>query len=385
MGTSVGRRFAALVFCYVFVSGCNGGASQGAPVPLLSGAPHASAMPSASAVPSAPGSTATPSAASTTSPTPLPTATATATATALPAGEKVYVVNHGPVGVNPSIAIFADNGGTIGTTPLATISGPNTLIAQPFFDAVDAKGTLYVSNQSNAPTGSAAGYITEYDAGSQSGNVAPSRTITGLDDPEGVAIDSKGNLYVAETEAIAVFAPGASGNATPIRTIAGANTDFDVLTFNGQVHGLAMDASDDVYAALAESVVEFASGASGNATPANVYGDTAQGELYGSATLASCLGTAVDTLDNVYCANFNNDTFAYFATALSPGTLVTSTAAKQPFGIFVDSSGAIFVTNYNGSSLLEFSSLATFLTGLPTQTISGGASSISYPYGVTAR
>jgi serine/threonine-protein kinase len=337
------------------------------------------------------GGTPSPTPSPTVAPTAMPTASAgpTAMATTLPAGEKIYVVNHGNLGDSPSVTIYpvAASGAA---TPIATISGANTQLNQPFFDVVDSSGTLYVSNQGNPGT-QTAGYVTEYAATDQSGNVAPTRTITGLFNPQGVALDSAGNLYVAVVDAIDVFAPGASGPATPIRVIGGSSTTLQNLVLGGQPAGVALDSTGDEYVAMGPAVLEFAPGATGNVAPTNVFGGTTPGSdpattgpPYGSATLASCLGVAVSA-GELYCANFNNSSFAVFVSAAAPGVTVESTGADMPFGIWIDTAGEVFVANYKNSSVQVFSSTTTFLTGLATATISGTGTNLNYPYGVTAR
>ena len=61
------------------------------------------------------------------------------------------------------------------------------------------------------------------------GDVAPSRTIeggrTGLAEPRGLSLDAWGRLHVAnrKTATVTVYAPGAQGNAAPLRVL-GAGT-----------------------------------------------------------------------------------------------------------------------------------------------------------------
>ena len=113
-------------------------------------------------------------------------------------------------------------------SPIQTITGPNTLL-DPVGIAVDSGLNIYVENDSSRS--SKAGLISVFAAGA-SGNVSPIRTITGsmtkLVYPEGIALDSMGNIYVASdprsSTSILVFAAGANGNVEPIRTIKGSNT-----------------------------------------------------------------------------------------------------------------------------------------------------------------
>jgi hypothetical protein len=109
--------------------------------------------------------------------------------------------------------------------PIRTISGGATGLSTPFDLALDAVGTLYVSNVGNQT-------VTEYTVGAD-GNVAPIRTITGLPGNAGLAVDAAGTLYVANPtnpsppDSITEYAAGANGGATPIRTISGSSTGLN--------------------------------------------------------------------------------------------------------------------------------------------------------------
>jgi len=71
--------------------------------------------------------------------------------------------------------------------------------------------------------------VTEYAMGA-SGNETPVATIsgpaTGLDGPEGVAVDSAGHLFVANinVDSVTEYAKGATGNTAPVATISGSAT-----------------------------------------------------------------------------------------------------------------------------------------------------------------
>jgi hypothetical protein len=109
---------------------------------------------------------------------------------------------------------------------------------------LDRHGNLYVGTDERAPTD--AGSITVYPRGAEgarpkpfgslriygpnaAGEASPIRVLRGhatrLSRPAHVAFDSRGRMYVANTDGhVTVYREGAGGNAAPLRTIAGRNT-----------------------------------------------------------------------------------------------------------------------------------------------------------------
>ena len=108
--------------------------------------------------------------------------------------------------------------------------------------------------------------VTEYAMGA-SGNETPVATITGsatgLDGPEGVAVDSAGHLFVANinVDSVTEYAKGATGNTAPVATISGSATGLS------RPVGVAVDSAGHLFVTNfgAESVTEYAQGATGNA------------------------------------------------------------------------------------------------------------------------
>jgi hypothetical protein len=113
-------------------------------------------------------------------------------------------------------------------SPIRKISGLQTGLSQVGGAAdrmtVDPSGVLYVANVAS---------ITEY-VFTANGDAPPIHTIsgpsTGLDDPVSVGVDGAGFLYVMNASlshhhpSITVYAPGADGDAAPVRTIIGMHT-----------------------------------------------------------------------------------------------------------------------------------------------------------------
>ncbi len=220
------------------------------------------------------------------------------------------------------------------------------------------------------------------------GSVTPTNSVTmpSQTSYQAVAVDTSGNLYVSATEVTAppflyeilVYAPAATGSATPTRTITGLAT---------QATSIAVDATGALYTLTGSStqsgttISVYAPGATGNATPVR--------QISGSLTqLDSASAIAVDAAQNIYVANSAaNDVLVFNSTAtgnVAPTSVLsgTSTQIGNPTGIAVDSAGDIYVTSFNtpsnSSLLLEFAPGATgnvapikTLTSLTSDTLYG--------------
>jgi sugar lactone lactonase YvrE len=211
---------------------------------------------------------------------------------ALDAGRNIYIADQEANGV----FVFAP--GVIGNVrPTRTISGDATGIARPEGITLDQKGRLYVANQGQNYVPPS---VATFAAGSN-GNVAPTQLIsgnsTGLVRPLDVAIGPDGDEYVADFgnsgETINVYAPHADGNVAPLRAIGGSNT----LIFDAA--SIAVDTTGELYVANAgqsggAAILVFAPGASGNVAPSR--------SISGGQTLLNPAGLALDG-DFVYAVN----------------------------------------------------------------------------------
>ncbi len=172
----------------------------------------------------------------------------------------IYVVNFSAItnGRENSVVVFPPLGSGKGK-PIAKILGKATGLKDYISAiAVDSDGTFFAANWQrlgqqppetcgpHAKAEASRGSITAYAAGSD-GNVKPIAVIagpwTGIQDPISIAVDSKGNLFVANggNRGIVVFPPRSSGNVPPSVVIAGPRTGL------AHVKSIALDANDNLY------------------------------------------------------------------------------------------------------------------------------------------
>ena len=137
---------------------------------------------------------------------------------ALDARGKIYVANN-PDHM-PSVEVYA--GSAEGNAaPLRTISGTSTGLACPQQIAVNARTEILVANPGGCGDGRGGPSVTEYGTGAN-GDVPPSQIISGANtkirNPQGLALDAHGNIYVGDGKAL-VFSRRAHGDGAPIGII----------------------------------------------------------------------------------------------------------------------------------------------------------------------
>jgi hypothetical protein len=185
--------------------------------------------------------------------------------------------------------------------PLRTIIGALTELAQPIGLAVDTvNDEVLVANENS---------ITVYNR-TASGNVAPKRIIsgpaTGLLNPAGLAVDTVNReIVVANTSfitdpenpsSLTVYRRTASGDVAPKRTISGVDTKL------AQPIGLAVETvNDEVLVTNERSITVYSRTAEGNVAPKR----TIEGPL---TELDHPLGLGLDAVNSkVLVANFHSN------------------------------------------------------------------------------
>ena len=247
-----------------------------------------------------------------------------------------------------------------------SVNGPTgTQLAYPNGVAVDLAGDLFIADSadhliwevSNGTITRVAGTGVVGYGGDQG-----SATMAMLNWPMGVAVDSAGNLYIADTNNDRVRMV-ANGNIT---TVAGnGNFGFtdNVTATSGQLAdpwGIAVDSTGNLYIAdlSNQRIRKVTKGGvittvAGNGT-AGYSGDQ------GSATSASLnypLGVAVDSAGVLYIADTWNSvirkvaggnitTFAGGGYLYGDNIPATSARLSLPYGVAVDSAGAVYIAEY---------------------------------------
>ncbi|TXH69131.1 MAG: hypothetical protein E6Q88_09445, partial [Lysobacteraceae bacterium] len=224
----------------------------------------------------------------------------------------------------------------------------NARVNLPSDVATDADGNLYIIDAGNARIRKVAavnGVITTVAGNGQyaySGDGGPA-TQAGLYDPRGIAVDGAGNLYIAEHGSRRVRKVGTDGK---ISTIAGGGPfRSDPVAVNMKLvnpHGVAVDSRGNVYVAEYNNLVRVISPAGIIQVLAGQFNDTTfgnEGAPWGyagdggpadEALLYEPLNLALDAQENVYIADSRNSRVRKVAQAPTPATPL-GVRAFRPF------------------------------------------------------
>jgi DNA-binding beta-propeller fold protein YncE len=214
-----------------------------------------------------------------------------------------------------------------------TSNGVGSLFANTGFQtqpeglAFDSAGNLYVANlDSSADT------IGKFTPGGV-GSVFAS-TSTGVNRPVGLAFDSAGNLYAAN-----------AGNTTIER--------FNITTGVGSVFAstmggptaLAFDSAGNLYVATqSNSIIQ-------KFTPDGV------GSVFATVnTVANSLaGLAIDGAGNLYVSDAHANKIDKFNIKTGVASVFSSTGLNQPIGLAFDSAGNLYAANQGNNTIERFS------------------------------
>ena len=244
-----------------------------------------------------------------------------------------------------TLAGGATAGSANGTGTAAQFNGPMGLTR-------DSAGDIYVADALNHVVRriSSAGVVSAFAGGLPAGYVNGSGTAARFSDPRGVAVDNSGNIYIADrgNDAIRMVSP-----AGAVSTLAGSGlpgstdgTGTAASFFNPE--GIAVDAAGIVYVAdTSNSILR-------RVTPAGVVTTLAGGRAAG---LTDPRGLAIDSSGNLIVADTGHNRIVRVTPSGVVTTLAgsgtsgfvngTGTAASffRPMGVAVDASGNVYVAD----------------------------------------
>ncbi len=276
----------------------------------------------------------------------------------------------------------------------------------PYAIKVDSAGNLYIADLGNfvvrKVTGTTISTIAGNSQGGYSGDGGPA-TAAMLNHPSGVALDSAGNLYIAEQLNHRIRKVDASGNITTVagNGLAGYSGDGG-LGIKAQLNaplGIATDKAGNLYIADSANNVIRMLAPNGIITTIAGNGNGGYSGDNAAATAAKLFrpfDVATDSAGNVYIADYNNQrirevTVNGVITTIAGGIgagytgdggPATSAALNFPTGVAVDSGGNVYIADSNNNVIRKLTPLAAqpatpVITAVSNASSFGGGSAIA--------
>ncbi len=223
----------------------------------------------------------------------------------------------------------------------------------------------------------------------QTGSAEGSGSAARFKDPEGVAVDGAGNVYVADAgnDTIRKITPagvvttlaGSPGQAGSADGTTGSAARFD------SPEGVAVDSKGNIYVAdTGNDTIRMITPAGVVTTLAGTPGQAGSIDGAGSAArFNSPEGVAVDSVGNIYVADTGNDTIRMMMPGRPYTTMTWGTAGKpgsadgpgidalfnRPEGVAVDSAGNVYVAD-TGNDTIRMITASAMMVG-ETTTLAG--------------
>ena len=223
--------------------------------------------------------------------------------------------------VNTSGVISTFAGDVVSFNPRCGYTGDGSLATSaelyyPYGVAVDGKGNVYIADSQNSVVRKVTGTTITTIAGiggeaGYSGDGGPA-TSAQINYPQALAVDPAGNVFIAEYNGCRVREVNAASGT--ITTVAGNGT----CTFTGDgvavqngledPQGIAVDANDNLFIADLSSRVRWVSpnGIMTTIAGTGYSGYTGDGALATSLDLSEPTGVALDSTGNILVADYNN-------------------------------------------------------------------------------
>jgi sugar lactone lactonase YvrE len=268
------------------------------------------------------------------------------------ASGNIYVADSGNSEIRKitSAGVVTTLAGKAGTLGSADGTGTAASFTNPQGVAVNASGNVYVADSvdNNIRMVTSAGVVTTLAGGGDyttSGSADGTGTAASFNYPEGIAVDASGNRYVADSVNNTIRKVTTEGVVT---TFAGTAGSFGSVDGTGTVasfwspEGIAVDASGNVYVAdTYNSTIRKITSEGDVTTFAGTAGK--QGHSDGTGSAASFVlpeGIAVDASGNLYVA----DTYCTIRMITSAGMVTTLAGTAGTYG---SSDGTASAANFN--------------------------------------
>jgi hypothetical protein len=221
-------------------------------------------------------------------------------------------------------------------------SAVNAQLAAPAGIAVDAAGSVYVSDGVNPRVRRiAGGVISTFAGGGTTLGDGGAASKAQLAAPEGLAADGAGNLYIADLNRVRMVAGGvittAAGNGGVgyqgdggVATAARISSASGVAAAGGNLY--VADSGNNRVRMVANGTITTVAG---NGT----YGFTGSGGTATSATLGTPSGVAADATGDFYITD------SYRVLRVSKGKIATIAGIAGPRGVAVDAAGNVYVAD----------------------------------------
>ncbi|HVU26031.1 MAG TPA: hypothetical protein VHE13_18005 [Opitutus sp.] len=310
-----------------------------------------------------------------------------------------------PAGVVTTLAGLAGAAGSTDGT------GSAARFVYPTGVAVDVAGNVYVTDERTIRRVTSAGVVTTLAGNANLGGSTDGAGAAALfEEPQGIAVDATGNLYVADTDnsTIRKITSGAV-----VATIAGEANQTGSADGTGRAarfdtpYGVAVDGSGNVYVAdSANSTIRKITPLGAVTTLAGTAGDFGGADgTGGAAQFIYPSGLAADSAGNVYVADTNNNVIR----KITPAGVVTTMAGvagfdtygsadgkgsaarfHNPQSVAVDGAGNVYVADSGNDTIRkitpagEVTTLAGQAGTLGGADGTGGTARFNYPRGVAA-
>jgi len=190
-----------------------------------------------------------------------------------------------------------------------------------------------------------------------------------LNGPKGIAADAAGNFYIADESNHRIRKVSASGGITTVAGTGIAGFNGDGLATSARLNfpsSVAVDSAGNLYVAdvLNHRIRKVgSSGVISTVAGTGVAGPFGDGGPATSAQLRNPSGVAVDSAGNLYIADTNNDRVR--KVDASSGMITTVGVASRPVGVAVDGAANLFIADTNSHCIrrVEPSGMTTTVAG----------------------